>query len=134
MFKSMKTRNVMKALTAALLLSSSAIAQNQISGKVQNDVGESLVGATIVIVGENTGAVSQSDGQYVIKNLKNGTYEVKASFFGYESISKTIALDKDQVVNFSLNSTFFMQEGIDVRRSEERRVGKECRSRWSPYH
>src|ERR1039458_10861864 len=23
---------------------------------------------------------------------------------------------------------------IDVRRSEERRVGKECRSRWSPHH
>ena len=22
----------------------------------------------------------------------------------------------------------------DTRRSEERRVGKECRSRWSPYH
>ena len=22
----------------------------------------------------------------------------------------------------------------DKRRSEERRVGKECRSRWSPYH
>ena len=21
-----------------------------------------------------------------------------------------------------------------IRRSEERRVGKECRSRWSPYH
>src|SRR2546430_4610828 len=25
-------------------------------------------------------------------------------------------------------------EGEDVERSEERRVGKECRSRWSPYH
>ena len=28
-------------------------------------------------------------------------------------------------------------EGVDatnIRRSEERRVGKECRSRWSPYH
>src|SRR2546422_6381136 len=24
--------------------------------------------------------------------------------------------------------------GIDLVRSEERRVGKECRSRWSPYH
>ena len=23
---------------------------------------------------------------------------------------------------------------IDAMRSEERRVGKECRSRWSPYH
>src|SRR3712207_9402603 len=25
------------------------------------------------------------------------------------------------------------QEKLDVERSEERRVGKECRSRWSPY-
>ena len=24
--------------------------------------------------------------------------------------------------------------GLDPQRSEERRVGKECRSRWSPYH
>ena len=29
-----------------------------------------------------------------------------------------------------LNSNVLVQEG----RSEERRVGKECRSRWSPYH
>src|SRR5258708_30758029 len=29
----------------------------------------------------------------------------------------------------------FTQKGIrNVLRSEERRVGKECRSRWSPYH
>ena len=28
-----------------------------------------------------------------------------------------------------------LPEGVHyVRRSEERRVGKECRSRWSPYH
>ena len=24
--------------------------------------------------------------------------------------------------------------GNNIQRSEERRVGKECRSRWSPYH
>ena len=29
---------------------------------------------------------------------------------------------------------FFLAKGPDVPRSEERRVGKECRSRWSPYH
>ena len=28
---------------------------------------------------------------------------------------------------------FFVGRG-DFERSEERRVGKECRSRWSPYH
>src|SRR5256884_3925079 len=27
-----------------------------------------------------------------------------------------------------------MMEGPESNRSEERRVGKECRSRWSPYH
>ena len=26
------------------------------------------------------------------------------------------------------------ERGITITRSEERRVGKECRSRWSPYH
>ena len=26
------------------------------------------------------------------------------------------------------------EEGQPIIRSEERRVGKECRSRWSPYH
>jgi len=29
----------------------------------------------------------------------------------------------------------FLENGLDRKsRSEERRVGKECRSRWSPYH
>ena len=40
---------------------------------------------------------------------------------------------------FSLNTLLkrgLGQPGVDERleRSEERRVGKECRSRWSPYH
>ena len=31
-------------------------------------------------------------------------------------------------------STENITNDIDLVRSEERRVGKECRSRWSPYH
>ena len=27
-----------------------------------------------------------------------------------------------------------LKNGLTKTRSEERRVGKECRSRWSPYH
>ena len=35
----------------------------------------------------------------------------------------------------ALNDTTDKRGLIDIhRRSEERRVGKECRSRWSPYH
>ena len=29
---------------------------------------------------------------------------------------------------------FAKENGVESYRSEERRVGKECRSRWSPYH
>jgi len=32
------------------------------------------------------------------------------------------------------NGKLFLGPGWDYNRSEERRVGKECRSRWSPYH
>ena len=31
-------------------------------------------------------------------------------------------------------SAMAMRSNYDISRSEERRVGKECRSRWSPYH
>ena len=34
----------------------------------------------------------------------------------------------------SLDEIFELNEKIQKLRSEERRVGKECRSRWSPYH
>src|SRR6266446_9061359 len=34
----------------------------------------------------------------------------------------------------SLAREAYEEMGVDYLRSEERRVGKECRSRWSPYH
>src|SRR2546426_11566262 len=44
----------------------------------------------------------------------------------------TIRLEVRKILEDLLNQ----EEKIDqsARRSEERRVGKECRSRWSPYH
>ena len=37
--------------------------------------------------------------------------------------------DPDKDISLYINSP-----GGSISRSEERRVGKECRSRWSPYH
>src|SRR2546422_11619353 len=41
---------------------------------------------------------------------------------------------KAVATNKSLEYTKKILEGLGAHRSEERRVGKECRSRWSPYH
>jgi len=44
--------------------------------------------------------------------------------------SKLLAL----AANDAIANYFFGVVPLFVLRSEERRVGKECRSRWSPYH
>ena len=38
------------------------------------------------------------------------------------------------IIHFHLNTAFLSWSQASHARSEERRVGKECRSRWSPYH
>ena len=46
-------------------------------------------------------------------------------------IDKAIKDQAEEIFNeLGLNMT----TAINIFRSEERRVGKECRSRWSPYH
>ena len=34
----------------------------------------------------------------------------------------------------NINNDVWISKSNNPKRSEERRVGKECRSRWSPYH
>ena len=41
---------------------------------------------------------------------------------------------EDQKVALAIQKTIPQIEKLVTQRSEERRVGKECRSRWSPYH
>src|SRR2546422_7548165 len=52
-------------------------------------------------------------------------------------LSPTVAMFDSSCPRLSRASTSVFscsKEDVDGRRSEERRVGKECRSRWSPYH
>ena len=45
--------------------------------------------------------------------------------------SKSIGIAAGMVVRRAVE---YVEAGVPRSRSEERRVGKECRSRWSPYH
>src|SRR3712207_7726288 len=67
---------------------------------------------------------------------------VTARLVGYKARSAQVNLSAGSAVqNFSLEDNPLQLGEIVVtgagtvsERSEERRVGKECRSRWSPYH
>ena len=60
--------------------------------------------------------------------------DIKIIFFDIDGT--LIAMDQDTISEKTLEALKRLQEkGVKLcLRSEERRAGKECRSRWSPYH
>ena len=73
--------------------------------------------------------------------LKSTLAEVNDHFISYESVdvwgSDFLTNTLNQLRYYAKIGAFRRQEDpllILADRSEERRVGKECRSRWSPYH
>ena len=55
----------------------------------------------------------------------------------YDAFANIFFLGRRRATYESLSRAAGVKQGqrvLDVGRSEERRVGKECRSRWSPYH
>ena len=69
------------------------------------------------------GASKLSDG---VSKLKKGTDKLMDQYFNISLSNMTEFVTAEE--NMRIGAT------TDDQRSEERRVGKECRSRWSPYH
>lgn len=69
-----------------LLLFSSGVlfAQNSVTFKVQEESGEPLIGASVVIEGTTNGTITNTDGVAKFENLSDGEYEFVISFVGYE--------------------------------------------------
>src|SRR2546427_12371436 len=80
----------------------------------------------------------------VYRNERSGTLHGMLRVRGLSMDDAHIFLREDQIeqeifqlldiVELVLGKTFGLSYRLDLARSEERRVGKECRSRWSPYH
>src|SRR3712207_6427287 len=62
---------------------------------------------------------------------KSGLQEIFEEISPIEDFSGTMSLSFENPVFYDPKNTV---EECKEKRSEERRVGKECRSRWSPYH
>jgi hypothetical protein len=97
-----------------LLLPAVALAQSgKINGQITDqETGEALIGANIIVVGTSYGAATDINGEYNILNLVAGTYDIKASYIGYQARTITnvrINSDLTTELNFLLPA-----EGIQV--------------------
>ncbi|NLT50297.1 MAG: TonB-dependent receptor [Ignavibacteria bacterium] len=97
-------------LMPVLLLAST---KGRIKGKVVDlQTNEPLVGANVLVIGSSTGAATDASGEFVLQNLEAGTYTLKASYLGYQSITiSNIRVNADLTtdIDFQLPA-----EGINV--------------------
>ena len=98
----------------------------------------------IIEVTETTEASEQKDLYDFIRNMSEAGIATSIDDFG--TGCSTLSVLRDFPVNeIKIDRSFINHEAFSTQdqiygydsfllRSEERRVGKECRSRWSPYH
>jgi len=85
-------RKLSLAFLIALFLPASLLAQGygKISGKVTDaNTGDELIGASVRVEGTSLGASTSLDGSYFILNVRPGSYVVKASYVGYQTLTVT---------------------------------------------
>lgn len=95
----------------------------KIAGRITDaKTGEPLPGANIEIVGTRMGAAADFDGYYVILNVPPGTYTLKASYLGYQTVViKDVKVDVDRTteINFALKPAALVTKEIVVTAKEE---------------
>ncbi len=113
----MKNNNKIRKLliyTVLQLFAISSFAQFKITGTVTDEAGNTLPGATITIQNTYLGTNTDIAGNYSFTKLKAGQYRVRASYIGYETMMKTVNLDEDKKLDFTLNYTPYLTEEILV--------------------
>ncbi|NOS55298.1 MAG: carboxypeptidase-like regulatory domain-containing protein, partial [Cyclobacteriaceae bacterium] len=75
-----------------------------LSGKVSDEMGNPLVGATILLAKENKGEVADENGFFEFNKLCSGRYQIEVRFVGYKTISSSVKLTANKVWNVTLRS------------------------------
>ncbi len=91
-------------LVALMMTTMNVFAAGTVSGKVLSSVGnEPLIGANVTVVGTKLGAITNSNGEFTINEVKAGKHTVRASYMGYNPMEKTIVLKDGETINLTFN-------------------------------
>lgn len=89
-----------------------------ITGKVvDKTTKEFLPGVNIIVLGSSQGTSTNLNGEFTIENLPTGIYSVRASFIGYNSITKTdvvVNTARPADLNFELTTAVIELDGVTV--------------------
>lgn len=90
----------------------------KIAGRVLDaETGQPLPGARVEVLGTERGGLSDDDGYYHVINLNPGSYSVRASMIGYQSLVQIeVRCNSDLTtrVNFRLNPSPIETQGVTV--------------------
>ena len=89
-------------------------AQSTLTGTVSDGFGLPLIGANVYVEQTFQGAITDLNGEYTIKNLKNGPYVVKASYIGYSTRSEIINLETNTELNFVLDKANIIADEVII--------------------
>ena len=90
---------------------------NKISGHIIEDgTEENIAFAAVLIVETGEGTTSNEEGQFVFSNLAPGTYNLRVTAMGYETMTKEVVVNRDYtaVVHFKLKADNFMIDEVVV--------------------
>ncbi|MEM1327128.1 MAG: TonB-dependent receptor [Bacteroidota bacterium] len=97
-------------LTFALFASALLFAQNgTVNGKILDDSGDPLIGASIIVKGTAIGTVSDLDGSYSIR-LAPGDYTLEATFVGFADTEEEITVKGGETISLD----FTLQDGTQL--------------------
>ncbi len=89
-------------------------ASYQLKGRITDENGSPLAGASVVLENTLQGCTTDSNGKYSLNKVKSGVYTLSVSFVGYEKKSLEVNLDRDLTVDLSLTPSSIMGEEIVV--------------------
>ena len=105
-----------------LLTPLDALAQGKIAGRVTDRLsGESLIGVNVVLEGTTQGTVTDGDGNYVIVNVRPGTYTLLFSYVGYQPLRiEGIQVSTGQTARYNTELSEGVFEGEEILVQAER--------------
>jgi iron complex outermembrane receptor protein len=100
---------------AVLLLPLFSLAQFKLQGRISTVENQNLSGASVKIGKPSRYATSNNQGQFELTDLKPGSYTVTVSYLGYSTVMKTIDINSDATLNFTLAPSAFLADEVIVR-------------------